>query len=171
MARLTGIALALLGALLLIELDKLAIDPRYLLGNLMILMNCVSWALFLVLVRRLTPRYPPMALAASLFAVGVIVATPICISSVVEFAPRLTGTDAGYLGFIILVPTVGAYAFNQMALQRAEPSLVAAYWYLLPILGTLGAVIRLGERPGLREIIATILICCGLFFSSQRTDK
>jgi drug/metabolite transporter (DMT)-like permease len=65
------------------------------------------------------------------------------------------------------VPTVGAYLLTQIALRRAEPSLVATYIYLQPILAALGAMAILGERPGARTATAAALIFGGVFLSGR----
>jgi drug/metabolite transporter (DMT)-like permease len=165
--RAMGIGLALAGALVLLGAERLSGGADHLLGNGMILGNCLCWALFLVLVRPLTARHSPIPLAANLFFVGTLVALPLGLPALVAFVPRMTPIDGAYIAFIIVVPTVGAYAFNQLALRTAEPSLVATYWYLLPILGTAGAMARLGERPGLRAVVAAGLICGGIFVGSR----
>lgn len=165
--RMIGIALALLGAMTLVGAGRFSADGRYTIGNLLILGNCISWALFFVLARPLVAKYRPMGLAARLFAVGFVVSAPICARPMLAFLPTMTGTDAAYLGFLIAVPTVGAYALNQLAMRRAEPSVVASSWYLLPVFGTAGAMARLGERPHPGALVAAGLILVGLYFASR----
>lgn len=165
--RLVGISLALLGAMALVGLGRFSADDRYAIGNLLILGNCTSWALFFVLVRPLTAKYRPMGLAARLFTVGFVVTAPICARPTLAFLPAMTATDAAYLGFLIAVPTVAAYALNQLAMRRAEPSVVASSWYLLPLFGTAGAMMRLGERARSESLLAAGLILAGLYLASR----
>lgn len=165
--RLVGIALALLGAMALVGVGRFSAGGRYAIGNLLILGNCVSWASFFVLARPLVAKYRPMGLAARLFAVGFVAAAPICARPALAFLPAVTAVDAAYLGFLIAVPTVGAYALNQLAMWRAEPSVVASSWYLLPLFGTAGAMVRLGERPHPEALVAAGLILVGLYFASR----
>lgn len=169
-ARFAGIILALAGALALIAVRPA--DGRHgsnpTLGNTIIVINCLSYALFLVVVRPLTTRYRPMTLVAVLFAIGTLFVAPFGVPAWIELAPRLTGADVALLAFILAVPTVGAYALNQLAMRDAEPSLVAAYIYLQPVFGTLGAILLLGERPGLETAVAAALIFTGLYVSSRQ---
>jgi len=165
--RAIGIALALGGALTLLGVDGFSADGAHLLGNAMILVNCMSYALFLVLVRPLSSRYPALQLVAMLFGVaGVAVAIPGGLAWA-ELAPRLTGHDVGLLAFIVAVPTVGAYSLTQMGLRRAESSVVATYIYLQPVFGVTLATIFLGERPGARVAVAAALIFTGVFVSTR----
>jgi drug/metabolite transporter (DMT)-like permease len=165
--RMIGVVLALLGAMALVGVGRFSVDDQYAAGNLLILGNCASWALFFVVSRPLVTKYRPMGLAARLFAVGFVASAPLCARPALAFLPTMTATDAAYLGFLIAVPTVGTYALNQIAMRRAEPSVVASSWYLLPIFGTAGAMIRLGERPHSEALVAAGLILVGLYFASR----
>jgi drug/metabolite transporter (DMT)-like permease len=64
--------------------------------------------------------------------------------------------------YIILVPTVGAYYLNAWALARVEPSTVAVYIYLQPLISFLIAPLVLHEKWNSRTGIAAILIFAGV---------
>ncbi len=164
--KLTGIALGLAGALSLIAFSRGPSDGHStLLGDLMIAANCACWAAFLILVKVLAGTMGPMQLAARLFLCGCVALLPFCISPWVTYAPRATMEEVGYLSFIVLIPTVGAYAFNQIAVRHHPASLVAIHWYLLPVFGVLGAAVRLGEALDLRVLVFALLICGGILLS------
>jgi drug/metabolite transporter (DMT)-like permease len=165
--RFGGIALAFSGALVLIGVWNVSTDREHMVGNVMVLINAASYGLYLVVVRPLTQRYHPVRLTAALFLVGMVIVAPIAVPDWVELAGRLTAKDLGYLAFIIAVPTVGSYLFTQLALERAESSLVASYIYLQPVVATVGAVLLLDERPGPKVWVAAALIFGGVFVSSR----
>lgn len=167
-SRFAGIVLALVGALVLVGLERVSGARAHALGNAMVLVNCISYAGFLVLVRPLAARYRPMALVAMLFGCAVVLVAPLGLVSWAEFLPRATARDAGLLAFIVAVPTVAAYALNQLAIGRAESSLVAVYVYLQPVFASLGALPLLGERPGPRTALAATLIFAGVWLSARR---
>jgi drug/metabolite transporter (DMT)-like permease len=164
--RVIGIVLALVGATMLVGLRRLSLADDYAIGNLLVLGNCASWAVFFALARPLVRAYRPMKLASWLFAIGTIVSAPICVPQWLAFLPAITARNAAHLAFLIAVPTVGTYALNQIAMRRAEPSVVAASWYLLPLFGTLGAMLWLGERPPTDALLAAGLILAGLYLAS-----
>lgn len=167
-----GIALALAGAALLVGLERVSTDPAHLAGNVMIVVNAISYALFLVLVGPLAARYPPLGLIALLFVAGAVLITPVGVVAWAHFAPEATRVDAAFLAFLVAVPTVGAYGLTQVALARAEPSLVATYIYLQPVLATAGAALLLGEPIGPRTLAAAAMILAGVFTSSRaRTTR
>ncbi|MBI2372854.1 MAG: DMT family transporter [Deltaproteobacteria bacterium] len=168
--RIAGIAIALSGALVLLRVEGASLDDSHLLGNLMILVNSISYGLFLVIVRPLSAEVPAFALTAALFAIATpFVAMPGLVAW--QATPELTLEELGFLAFIVAVPTVGAYALTQMALARAEASLVASYVYLQPVVAAVGAAVVLGERPGLRTLAGAALIFSGVFASSRAPAK
>jgi drug/metabolite transporter (DMT)-like permease len=171
-ARFIGIALSLSGALVLIatRVKTGTAGDHPALGNAMIVVNSISYSLFLVAVRPLAAKYPPMTLVALLFATALPLVAPFGIPAWIELAPRLAAADVGFLAFIVAVPTVGAYSFNQIAMQRADASLVAIYVYLQPLFATTGAVLLLGERPTIFTALSAVLIFAGLWVSSRRSS-
>jgi drug/metabolite transporter (DMT)-like permease len=66
------------------------------------------------------------------------------------------------VGYIILVPTVGAYYLNAWALARVAPSTVAVYIYLQPLIAFALAPLVLGESGNRRTWIAAALIFAGV---------
>ncbi len=164
--RLAGIAVAFAGTLILVRADRFSFADRHAVGDLMILANSLAYGTFLVVVRSLAPRVPPMTLVAAIFAIALPFILPFGVPAFASFAP--TATDVALLAFILLVPTIGAYGLNQLALDRAESSLVAVYVYLQPLLVAGGAVLLLGERPGAREAVAGVTILAGLALCTLR---
>ncbi|MBI4820870.1 MAG: DMT family transporter [Deltaproteobacteria bacterium] len=167
--RLTGVVIALIGALVLVGVEGASADREHLIGNLMILVNSVSYGLFLVLVRPLSSAVPAFALTAILFSFAAPMVTPLGWFAWQD-APALVMRDYVHLAFLVAVPTVGAYALTQMALARAESSLVASYIYLQPVVAAAGAAALLGERPGPRVLLAAALIFAGVYLSSRASD-
>lgn len=170
-ARLAGIALAAAGALVLLDPTRLDTSSRATLGNLLVLSNCLSYALFLVLQRPLLARVPWRTLIAWSFLFGSLLTLPAA-------APALAAADwsalpASALGGILwigLVPTAFAFALNTWAVRRSSPAVVAAFTTLQPVLTTGLAFALLGERPGWQHAAGFVLIVAGLaLVASTRT--
>jgi drug/metabolite transporter (DMT)-like permease len=161
-SRAVGIAIALAGALVIFGIGRLSFDRQHLGGNGLILANSLCYATYLVLVRDLSPRAPPMTLVALLFAISVPAVLPFGVPAWIRFAPHVRWRDIGLLVYLVAVPTVGAYSLLQAALAEAESSLAAVYIYLQPIVATLGAVWLLNERLTHNLVTGGALILGGL---------
>jgi drug/metabolite transporter (DMT)-like permease len=168
-ARLGGIGVAMAGAIVLAlsrEGAGLSSAGEHTTGNLMILGNSACYGLYLVLVKRLSGRYSPIALIAAMFIVGTVMVAPLGVIAWSR-APALDGDLLASLAFLILVPTWGAYSLTQIGLRHAESSLVASWIYLQPVVTVTGAAIFLGERPGPATAIAAACIFAGVWLSTR----
>jgi drug/metabolite transporter (DMT)-like permease len=164
--RLAGIALAFVGCIVLVGPDELSLKSSHLLGSVMVLANAASYGMYLAIARKVAGRYDPFAIVAILFLVGVPLVAPLGVHAWSQAGP-LTGATFGFLAFLILVPTVGAYSLVQIALQHAESSLVASYIYLQPVFTTVAAAFLLDERPGPRTAAAAAIVLGGVWISAR----
>ena len=133
----------------------------------MILVNAVSYGSFLVVVRPLAKKYDPIALLAFLFLFATPMVAPIGVHAFATRAVPITGDDLAFFAFLIAVPTVCSYALIQIALQRTEASLVAAYIYLQPVLAALGAAILLDETITGRTVIGGAIVLLGVWLAAR----
>jgi drug/metabolite transporter (DMT)-like permease len=169
-ARLLGIALALAGVLYLAEVDRRGLSKASI-GDLLILANSICYAGYLVLMRRLMLRHPPMQVARWVFTLGVVSVLPFALlPDFVRQAPLRPGVYA-ILAYIVLGPTVLAYFLNNYALQRVESSTAATFIYLQPLIATALAVPLLGERPTARTGVAALLVFTGVLVATWRPPR
>ncbi|MEW6757821.1 MAG: DMT family transporter [Acidobacteriota bacterium] len=167
--RWAGVFLAVGGALVLLDWSGADFGKGALAGNLMLLVNCLCYAFYLVLQRPMLERLHPLTVVAWAFlfgGLGVLVPGLPALAKVgpAELAP---GVLLGLL-YIAVIPTGVNYALNTWALSRSSPALVAAYTTLQPLAAALLAVPFLGERLGWREALGFALISLGLLLVSRR---
>jgi drug/metabolite transporter (DMT)-like permease len=170
--RLLGIALAVAGALVMVHPGSFESDGSTTFGNLLILGNCLSYALFLVLQRPILRRLPWRTVIAGSFLCG----GPLVLAASL---PTLAATDFGeipaasWMGvlYIALFATVFAYAANTWAVRRSSPALVAAYGMLQPVVTAGLAIAFLGETLGWVEGAGFALIVAGLWQVSAQSSR
>lgn len=163
-ARLVGIGLAVAGALVMLDPTRLALGGGELFGNLLILINCLSFALFLVLQRPLLRRLPALTVTAWSFVFGGAGVLLVSAHRIVQVpAPSLPAGVWVGLAYIVLIPTTLNYFLNSWAISRSSSSLAAAYTTLQPLATTLLAAVWLGERPGWPHLVGGLLIAMGLW--------
>ena len=159
--------MALAGVLYLAGVDHHGFD-RASLGDLLILANSISYAGYLILMRRLMLRHSPMQVVRWVFTLGVFTALPFALlPGVVRQTPFPPGIVL-VLVFMVLGPTVMAYFLNNWALQRVESSTAATFIYLQPLVATALAVPLLGERPTARTAVAAVLVFGGVLVATWR---
>lgn len=170
-AKIGGIALAAAGALLVLGGEGLEGATRSMLGSLMIVGNCLSYALYLVVSKPVMSVLSPTGVIARMFWVGTVLMLPIALPSMYreEWSAIPQGAWIG-LGLVIAGPTVGAYAINAWTLRHADSSLVAAYTYVQPVLTTILAATFLRETIRPVVAVAGLMIFMGVWMAGRRVE-
>jgi drug/metabolite transporter (DMT)-like permease len=129
----------------------------------MLLANCLSYALYLVLSKPVMARLSARRVVARMFAVGAVLMIPIAAWSLWHERWRAISPHAWLaLLLVILGPTVGAYLINAWTLRYADSSVVAAYTYVQPILAAILGAVFLGERLRPIVAVAAVMIFAGV---------
>lgn len=157
-----GITLAVSGVVYLLYPERHFTSDTAV-GNLLILLNSLSYGAYIALSKDMIKRYGALNVLAWIFIFG-------CIATVPVGGYALSGLDLSQIGpgiwlailYIILVPTVGAYYLNAWALARVEPSTVAVYVYLQPLIAFALAPLILNEKWNPRTWLASLLIFAGV---------
>src|SRR4051795_5790718 len=163
-----GILLSVAGALVLVNPFRFTAGRSGALGNGLILTNGLCYALFLVLQRPVLTRIPWRTVTAAAFFFGGLGVLAVSLPALLAFDPARVGTGA-WLGvaYIIVFPTIFAYAASTWAVRRSSPALVAAYNTLQPLVASSLGVAFLGESFGWAEGVGFALIAAGLWQVSK----
>lgn len=164
-----GMLVAAAGAVLLVGGTALKFSKDTAVGDLLILLNAMSYAFYLVYVKRLLTVYSPLTVARWVFTYGILFVLPF------GLVPLLHTSVAGFttpvwLGivFVVLATTLLAYFLNAWAVQKASPTLVAGYIYLQPVFATAIAVLAGRQELVPEKIIFALLIFTGVYLVSNR---
>jgi drug/metabolite transporter (DMT)-like permease len=161
--RLGGIVLSALGVIYLINPTRADLAFHSTAGNLLILINSLLYAIYIVISKDLFERYGALNVITWIFLVGSVVTIPVGIYSLQQENLAAIGINVwAAIAFIILFPTVGAYYLNAWALTRVSPSTVAIYIYLQPLVAFGFAPLLLGENWNSRTLVAAVLIFAGV---------
>ena len=164
-----GMLLAGAGAFLLLSAQGFDWESRYFRGDLLLLANCLSYSLFLVLSRRILARCEPLTFVTAIFRYGAIPIVLVSLPAVRSFSPSsVTAAAWASLAAIILFSTAIPYFLNTWALARTDASRVAAYVFFQPLVASGLAILVLRERPGWMTAVAAALILGGLAVSIRR---
>lgn len=167
-----ALLLALGGALLLLNAQNFDARSGYFRGNLLLLLNGISYSLYLVLSRPVLERYRVATFTAAVFRYGALPILLVSAPSLMEFTPRaVTPLSWGSLAAVVLFCTVLPYLLNSWALARTKASQVAFYIFLQPVLSAALAVAILGEELTGKTVLAALLILAGLAVSSLRSRR
>lgn len=163
-----GMVLSGIGAVLLITFGKtLAFSSDQLLGDLLVLINAISYAIYLVIVKELIKQYHAITVARWIFSVGLVFIIPFGMWKM-EMTQWSTMPLSAWLVFlyIIFAVTILAYFLNLFALQKVSPSIVAVYIYLQPLVASICSILLGMEQLQIIQVVSGILIFLGLYLVS-----
>jgi len=158
-----GLVVAAAGAAYLINPFGADFSQSSTAGNLLLVANALFYGLYLALSQDAIRRFGALTVITWMFVMANVVTLPVGIYSLKDV--RLAAVEPHVwlaLLYIVVVPTVLTYYLNAWALGRVEPSVVAVYIYLQPLIALALAPLLLGERPGPRTLVAAALIFAGV---------
>jgi drug/metabolite transporter (DMT)-like permease len=161
-ARLTALALGLGGIALLFAGAPLVLGADQLLGAAMVLAAALLFALGAVLAKRLPLPIP--ALAAVTWQLVLGCAPLLLISLAVEEVRFAALTATGWVGFVWMAFFALAMAYLCWfgALRRLPAGTATLGTLLVPVIGTFGAALLVGEPLGWRQLAALGCIVAGV---------
>lgn len=163
-----GLALGVGGAAILILLkDSTHTGDHVLLGDIMVLINAISYSFYLVLVRPLMKTYTGIQVLRWIFTFGAIVILPFGMHKFVttDWAAFHVAQWMG-LAFVAVGATFLAYLLNVYGISIIGASSTGAYIYTQPVFAAVIAVIFTGEHFTLTKLVAAILIFTGVYLAN-----
>ena len=169
-----GIGLGFSGATLLILLsstpNQVAADP--LTGNILMIVNAISYSFYILLAKKLTKKYHVFTLMKWLYLFGVLFITPFGIQQGLEFEIATASNHVILnIAYVILFATFGTYMLNIIAIRTLKPSVVAVFVYLQPLLAALIAVGLGTDQMTWTKAGAGILIFTGVYLAGKKSKK
>jgi drug/metabolite transporter (DMT)-like permease len=171
--KMIGLALGVLGALLLILIkDNNHTGSNVLLGDILVIINAISYAFYLVMVRPLMVNYSAIHVIRWVFTIGGIIMLPISAS---EFLATNWNSfefnQWAALFFIAIGATFLAYLFNVYGIGKLGASSTGAYIYTQPVFAAIIAMIFAGEHFSWVKGLAAILIFSGVYLANFRKEN
>ena len=171
--RLIGVAIGFIAAISIILINtRTNFNPEDIRsGNLLLLLNSISYAIYLVAVRSLTKKYSVITIMKWLFLLGVILNTPFSIHQFLEIPWQIYDKITFLkIGFVITGATFSVYLLNVYALKTLKASTVGMFIYLQPIIGILYAIATASDILKLTDIIAVCLVFTGIYLVSLKKE-
>ena len=168
-----GMLLAITGALLVLSKGQLGAlgSLSFGQGDFWVIAAASGWALYTVFSRRLPlPPLPATVKLASLIGGGALVLAPFAALEAATVAVPNFGDTRLYiaLGFLAVVPSLGAYFCFDRLVSLAGPARASMSLYLIPLFATLAAWPLLGEVPQPYHAAGFGVILAGLLVSNMR---
>lgn len=132
-------------------------------GIVLMLLNCLSFAMYLAVFKRLISRYSVVTFMKWMFLFSMAVSLPIGIGELVSIDYKsLPGNIAGGLLYLIFFSTFTAYFLIPIGQKVLRPTVISLYAYLQPLIASIVSICVGMDHLTWQKIAATILIITGV---------
>jgi len=150
-------------------------------GDLFILLNASSYALYLVLVKPLMKKYRPLTVITWVFTFGLVYV--LCWQFSLQEArlvdwQGLSGESISRLLFVIIGVTFLPYLLTVFAMKKVSPSVAAVYIYLQPLLAAFFVYLfwvfgleDYTEKLSVVKIVSALGIFAGVYLVIRNPNK
>lgn len=167
--KIAGIAIAALGALLLMGGTGFNFSAATVWGDVMVTANAIIYAFYLVYAKSLMQKYHPLTVTMWSFFFGWFVVLPFGAGEFSELHfEQFTVMVWLSIAFVTVGSTFVTYVLNAYALRSASPALVGSYIYLQPVLATVIAIISGTDFLTWQKVIYIIVIFSGVYLVSHK---
>lgn len=173
--KVVGLVLGVVGATTLIALPVLMNynDAEWkagnALGDLFILINALSYGLYLISVKPLMAKYEAMTVIKWVFTFGCVLVFPFGYAQALEVEWSTMPVKIMLeVTFVIVCVTFLVYFLNVFAMKSVSPSVVSSYIYVQPVIaGILSVALGYDELHWI-QVLAAMLIFTGVYLVSIR---
>ena len=170
--QLAGILTSLLGVLtILLRGDFSALASiRFNTGDLMVAGALLIFGLYSALMPR-RPVTHQLSLIACTIGCGAILLLPF---SIWEYASgvtlKLDLLSLATLAYAMIFPSTLAYLFFNRGIALIGPNRAAPFFHLMPVFGSVLAIVLLGEEPRLFHLVGYVLVLGGVIIASRQAS-
>lgn len=165
-----GILIGLTGTSILILYGKdIESSPNAGLGNFLVFVNASSYAVYLIIIKRLISKYHAFTFIKWIYTFGLLFTLPFAIGEFNEISWTTIPTTIYYnIGFVVLFTTFLAYLINLMAMKELKPTTLSVFIYLQPLFATIYAVSFGKDDVNSIKLISAVLIFVGVYLVTQK---
>ncbi|MGY8677391.1 DMT family transporter [Bradyrhizobium sp. UFLA05-153] len=169
-AQLAGIAISLLGVLIIILRGDLAAlaGISFNRGDIMFASSLVAFGLYSAFIPR-RPKIHQLSFLSFTTCCGAMMLLP---AAVWEFSAgnvlKLDATTLATFAYILIFPSTLAYLFFNRGVALIGPNRAAPFFHLVPVFGSAMAILLLGERLQLFHLVGYALVLAGVVIASRQ---
>ena len=165
-----GIALSLVGVLTIILRGDLAalasVKPN--IGDVMFAGALLAFGLYSALMPR-RPVTHQLSLICFTMACGALLLLPL---SIWEYANgirlKFDAITMITLAYVVIFPSTLAYLFFNRGITMIGPNRAAPFFHLVPVFGSVMAILLLGEEPRLFHLAGYVMVFAGVVIASRK---
>lgn len=161
------VALAGVGMLIFNGSFVLKLSP---LGDVLTLCAGVSWAVYSLIIRRLSGRYPSVFITRKVFFYGILTVLPVFTVHPFSFPAEGFLRSAVWMNllFLSVLASLACFVAWNVVLKRLGTIQSSNYLYLNPLFTTVAAHLFLQEQLTVYAVVGVLLVLGGVFVAARK---
>lgn len=166
----SGLILGLAGTALLILYGKSIAGAKQAgLGNLLVLINAISYGYYLIIVKKLMHKYHAFTFVKWIYLLGFLMVLPFGWNEFQAVQWAIVPAEIYWkIGFVVVCSTFLTYLLNLLSMKELSPTTVAVFIYLQPLFATIFAIGLGKDELNSVKIISAILIFSGVYLVTMK---
>lgn len=137
-------------------------------GDLWVFGAVLSYAAYTALLRR-RPAVHGLSMVVVTFALGALMLLPLYVWESAAGRPlHVNATSLGAIAYVAVFPSILAYLCYNRAAALLGPNRTGLSIHLMPVFGSILAILFLGEQPHLYHAVGIALIACGILLATRK---
>lgn len=170
--KIAGILVAACGAILLMGGTNFSFNSDKVLGDLMVTVNAIIYAFYLVYAKSLMQKYHPLTVTLWSFFFGFFLVLPFAGSELLEIQwHTFTPVVWWSIAFVTFGCTFLTYVLTAFALKNASSSLVGSYIYLQPVMAVIIALSLGKDQLTLMKMVDILIIFSGIYLVNRKKKE
>ncbi len=165
-----GIMTSLTGVLVILtrgdlaHLAALTFNP----GDILTFLALVLYGLYAALLRK-RPKIHQLSFLAATIIGGALLLVPFAAAEFLSGARIVMKPQSiAVLCYVALFPSLIAYMFFVRGVELIGPNRASPFFHLMPVFGSVIAILFLGEQPRLFHLLGFMLVLSGVFIATRR---
>ena len=171
-----GVLLGIAGAVLMVVMGQTSgSGSNDLLGITLAILSVLTWAIYMIITRKVAQKYSPVTQMKYVFLISAIVTVPLAWPELSEqrlYSAATFGWDGALeMAFIVLMATVLGYFLIPYAMKYLSATTVSIYTNLQPMVASFVAIAIGQDRLTWDKPVAAILVLLSAYMVTVVTTK
>lgn len=172
LVKLVGVALAIAGGVLMLYKSWATggNGSDDLLGIGLAVLSVLTWAIYLIVTRKVSAKYSPVTQMKWTFLISAIIVLPVALAEPSQplFSSAANWTGVAEMLFIVVFATVLGYFLIPYAMKWLRATTVSIYTNLQPVVASLVAIVVGQDILTWDKPVAAVLVLLGAYFVTLR---
>jgi drug/metabolite transporter (DMT)-like permease len=171
--KISGVLIGMSGTFVLIVYGSVSAGAESSqIGNLLVFVNAISYAMYLILIKKLITKYHAFSFIKYIYSFGLLFVLPFGFNEIQQvnwtIIPNVIWLE---IGFVLLFTTFFAYLINLMSMRYLKPTTLSVFIYLQPLFSSVIAISLGKDSLGPIKLIAALLIFIGVYLVSFKKKQ